>query len=231
MGKTSPAKSTRRGAGKPGRSSPPCWVSRARIDGAEYQTLILRAARKLPRRTGSLASDSPIRTRVAAFRQETKRSKIDRSKWNGAWEEKRSRSVPRTERLLAPVQEREGIGMREHDSLGLAGRARGEQDVGQVVLVEAGGQGGRGIVGHDLGPERSRRGSPAGWLRAERAPRLSPARRAPARRGSAGAGSQAPPMPRARPAASGPAITTALTPLAAKMPAARTAGPEGSTGT
>ena len=54
------------GARKPGRSRPPCWASRARIDGAEYQTSIRRSARKRRSRAGSLPSASPIRTSVAA---------------------------------------------------------------------------------------------------------------------------------------------------------------------
>ena len=137
---------------------------------------------------------------------------------------------PRAERLLAPVQEREGIGMREHDSLGLARRTRGEQDVSQVVLIERGGQGGGRVVGHDLGPQRITRIA-CGCLGVRGYPGLpradvlgldddQPRQGARPRPGLAQGGQR-----------SGLAITTALTPLAAKMLAARTAGPEGSTGT
>ena len=48
-----------------GRGRRDC-ASRARIDGAEYQTLIRRSARNAPSRAGSLPSASPIRTSVAA---------------------------------------------------------------------------------------------------------------------------------------------------------------------
>ena len=61
---------------------------------------------------------------------------------------------PGTERVPAPIQEGQRVGVREHDPLGLAGRARGEEDVRQVVLGERGGQRRGGVVGHDFGPVR-----------------------------------------------------------------------------
>ena len=92
MGKTSPAKSTRRGALEPGRSSLPCWANSARIEGAEYQMLIRRSVTNSPSRTGSLPRFSPISTSVDARWQAAKRSNTDRSKWNGACEANRSSS-------------------------------------------------------------------------------------------------------------------------------------------
>ena len=68
--------------GKPGRSA--CSARSERIEGAEYQTLIRRSARKSPSLAGSFPSPSPIRTNVHALRHDAKRSNTDRSKCNGA---------------------------------------------------------------------------------------------------------------------------------------------------
>src|SRR5262249_46089019 len=73
-----------------GRSRPPRSTSIDRIDGAEYQTLIARSARKSPSRAGSLPAASPISTTVDAWRQGVKRSKTDRSKCRGAGDENRA---------------------------------------------------------------------------------------------------------------------------------------------
>ncbi len=43
--------------------------------------------------------------------------------------------------------------MREHHTLGTAGRARGEKNICQVVLCPRGGQRRRRVVGEDVGPQ------------------------------------------------------------------------------
>ena len=154
IGKTSPAKSTSRGAGKPGRSRPPCSASSARIDGAEYQTLIRRSARKSPSRPGSLPSASPIRTRVAALRQEANRSKTERSKCRGACEAKRSSADQGPSARWHQSRNVRALACESITPLGWPVEPGGEEDVGQVVLGARGRQGRRGVVGHDLGPGR-----------------------------------------------------------------------------
>ncbi len=52
------------------------------------------------------------------------------------------------ERLVAPVEEGEGVGVREHHALGLPGRARGIEDVREVVLIHRRGQRRGRVVGH-----------------------------------------------------------------------------------
>ena len=63
---------------------------------------------------------------------------------------------PGTEGLHAPVQKGKGVRMRKHHALGLSGRARGEEDVREVVRIAARSQWRRCIVGQDLGPVRTR---------------------------------------------------------------------------
>ena len=60
--------------------------------------------------------------------------------------------MPRPERLRAPVEKRERIGMGKHHAFGLAGRARGEEDVGQVVAVAAGKSGDGASSAEDFRP-------------------------------------------------------------------------------
>ena len=190
-------------------------VSSARIDGAEYQTLIRRSARNSPSRAGSLPSASPIRTSVAALRHDANRSKTDRSKWNGACDAKRSSSRQGPSGLVAPVEEGEGVGVREHHALGLAGRARGVEDVGQVVGVARAAAAARARRRPGPRPRRRRRRRAS---RASSGPRPGGSVGPTTIRRGRGPG---PGQASRRAAASAAATTTALTPPAAKMPAAR----------
>ncbi len=123
---------------------------------------------------------------------------------------------PGPECVRAPVEEREGVGVREHHALGLAGRARGVEDVGEVVSA-SGGARARGRRRPGLGPGAS----PGAIGRAGVASPVTIRRGRGLRRATPGGG----------PAPGSAATTTALTPASARIPAARAAGPVGSTGT
>jgi hypothetical protein len=63
------------------------------MDGVEYHIVMRFDAIAGAKRAGSLPTSSPNRTTVAPCFMGTCRSRIERSKWKGAWDEKRSSSV------------------------------------------------------------------------------------------------------------------------------------------
>src|SRR5688500_9466794 len=65
----------------------------ARIDGAEYQTVIRLSAIRRASPSGSLPTSSGTSTTLAPLQSGVYRSRIERSKWNGACDEKRSCAV------------------------------------------------------------------------------------------------------------------------------------------
>src|SRR3972149_5505476 len=64
-----------------------------KTEGADDQLVIRRSAMVAARPIGSFAVSSAIRTRAAPCLIGTYRSRMDRSKWNGACEAKRSVSA------------------------------------------------------------------------------------------------------------------------------------------
>ena len=141
------------GCFKPGGSSPPCSCQERENQVAEYQTLIRLLARRSPSGVGSLPRFSPIKTKVEALRRQ-RRGRTRKGRSGRALGGKTLVSVPRAEGLLAPLQECNSIGVREHHPLGwpvepdvnrtYAGRPRR----GSAIT------GGDGIIGHDIGPGR-----------------------------------------------------------------------------
>ena len=71
-------------------SSRPYSSRSRRIEGVEYQTLMRWAAIASARGCGLFPSSSETRTTAAPHVSGTNRSRIERSKWKGAWDEKRS---------------------------------------------------------------------------------------------------------------------------------------------
>ena len=107
--------------------------------------------------------------------------------------------------------------MREHHALGLAGRARGEEDVGQVVAVARRQERRRCVVGHDLGPggvARRRQGRQSGRRFEAGASAVAPI--VSFDHDQAGQG-PAPGHAARRAGASAAATTAALTPLEARI--------------
>src|SRR5205807_6981382 len=89
-GKTSPANNIRRSAEWSWFCRFPYWASKLRMEGAEYQHVICCSAISAARRRGSLPTSSAMSTSVAPCLRGTWISRMERSKWNGACEEKRS---------------------------------------------------------------------------------------------------------------------------------------------
>src|SRR5690349_10404768 len=89
-GKTSPANSTVRRRLKSYCARFPNSASRLRTDGVEYQTVSCFEAINDASFPGLLPSSSEIKCRVLPCFAGRYRSKIERSKWKGAWLLKRS---------------------------------------------------------------------------------------------------------------------------------------------
>ena len=142
-------------------------------------------------------------------------SRIERSKWNGACEEKRSLGV-RFEHLGAPVDEAHPVLVREHHALGLARRAGGVEDVREVGATR---------------PDRLRLPAPLPSHPRRRARVAGLLRRRPQRRRSSVGTDPAAPARRRSFASKRLSMTIALTAQLCRMYALRAGGAPGSTGT
>ena len=232
IGKTSPAKRTSRGA-REARTVQPAVLGQEREDRRRrVPDADPPLGQEVAEPAGVLAqvfTDQHQRRRGLAGGEEVEDRQVEMER---GMRGEAIVVVPGAERLPAPVEEREGIGVREHHSLGLAGRARGEEDVRQVVRRAGRQERRRRIIGDDLGP--------GGIARIDRDRRRGLGCRASAGRLVLGirpsttirrGGGPLPGHAARRAGTSSAATTAALTPLAARMPAARAAGPVGSTGT